>query len=293
MNSRSTPHWAACWTLILGFVCLALSTPASAQGEKPEQVVEERDLGDGFSAVSVNGGPPAIVDNQTGLIFKQFYGRPAVVDQEAGAILYLDKQGEPALKFYGDKGGAKGAPKQLDPKRLERMKAYMQRVKAHTKTKGLVGAKGKPKPGKKSKLKKAANRLEERLALYLQLLGVAGGESEVIVKPRLEAVLRQQDQIRRSTLDVIRVKTPKGPGGLRATTHKTQDLPSAIQDFLRAFRAHVSGKASDQSLLCQGLASYRAARGKQDAALKSQRAKLREVLTPTQEALLVALSVLD
>ena len=66
---------------------LLASLPAAALAqEKPEAAVVEEDLGDGFRSVSVNGGPPAIIDDETGLILKEIKGMPAIVDEEAGEI---------------------------------------------------------------------------------------------------------------------------------------------------------------------------------------------------------------
>ncbi len=264
------------WFFALGLV-VALPVAATAQDEKPPQTVEERDLGDGFRAVSVNGGPPAIIDDVTGLILKDIGGRTAVVDPSAGAILFIGDDGEPLVKFYGSKKGGAAEGKKLAPKTLARMKAYMDRVKEYSKDLER-GRDARKKTGKTKPSKPKPSLLEQAL----KLLGVKGEEATAL-RPMLAAILRKQDEMRRSTLDLARTKPAR-----------TSDLPAAVQTFLSAFRkSQTKGTGADTASLSKGLPAYRAARKQQHAELKTLREKLRELLSLAQEAKLAAVGVLD
>lgn len=273
------------WSLALLFVC-AWPLVAVAQ-EKPKAEVEERDLGDGFRAVSVNGGPPAIIDDTTGLIFKEIKGRPAIVDREAGAILFLNDNGEPLVKHYGDKRGGAPDGQKIDPKKLARMKAYMTRVKEFSKDMEK-GREARKKRGAKRNPTKPKESLLDRT---LKLLNVEGEVAEAI-RPILASILTKQDEIRRSSVDLAHA--PLGKANLDKQAPRTTDLPAPIQTFLRAFHASLKDPADTaQNPLAKALPGYRAARKKQDAQLAALRETLREVLTVLQEAKLTAVGVLD
>ena len=273
----------------LVFCLLVLGMAGAASGQdKPDVLVESEDLGDGFRAVSVKGGPPAIIDDQTGLIFKTIKGRPAIVDPEAGAILFMNAEGQGVVKYYGAQGakGAEGAEggQKLDAKKLERMKAFMKRVKEHT----TPSKDGEKRAGEQVGGKSPARTLELRLAFCLQLIAVSGEET-LVIEPLLRAILVKQDQIRRSTLE---------PG---SKPPRSDDLPPVIQGFLAALRETVPGpldpkgrKTPDSDgRVEKGLAAYRAARLKQGKELSALRGKLREALTVLQEAKLTGVGVLD
>jgi hypothetical protein len=296
------------------FLLLPVPFVALAQ-EKPAPEVVEEDLGDGFRAVSVNGGPPAIVDDETGLIFKQIYGRPAIVDEAAGAVLILSDEGEPVVKPLG-KGRRDDAPA-LDKKTLARMKAYMQRVQDHGEAMnrlrqgGAAKGKGKSK-GKGKKAKPAydpAAAWAARVDAYLRPLQLRDEEALVVLRPLVGAILLQQDLIARSTVDAQKGKGGMGgkggkgskggkagqPGknsGSGAAPWRPLPLPAEVLDYQRLFRAARRADADRQPLVA-ALGSYRAARRAQDAELKARRDELREVLTEDQEALLVAVGLLD
>ena len=210
MNPRSL--------VLIYLLGVGLAPTALAQEDKPGPVVIEEDLGDGFRSVSVNGGPPAIIDDNTGLILKEIKGRPAVVDQEAGAFMFLSDDGEPVVKYYRNKDGG-GDAKKHDPKMLDRMRAYMKRVQKH----GAAMQRGKEARKKGKGEKKPVDSIEALLPRYMKLLALGAEEAEVI-KPLLEGILRKQDEIRRSTVNLARKA-------------KTSDLPAAIRSFLSAFRA--------------------------------------------------------
>jgi hypothetical protein len=271
--------------LICSLLALGANGVATAQDKGRKSVVSE-DLGGGFRAVSVNGGPPAIVDDETGLILKSIKGRPAVVDKEAGAFMFLSDEGKTVVKYYGKKKGRRGSSN-VDPKKLERMKAFMKRVRKHSEALGRIhaGGKGGKKGLKKPNKKSPAETLEDRLAFCLKLLAVSPEEAAVI-KPLLGAILVKQDQIRRSTLN---------PSARRP---KTDDLPAAIQTFLTTLReglVSLKGQKTPENdaRLEKGLPAYRAARAQQGKELEVLREKLREALTVLQEAKLAAVGVLD
>jgi hypothetical protein len=273
---------------------VALPLTATAQeAEKPEPVVVEEDLGDGFRWVSVNGGPGAIIDDETGLIMKQIYGRVGIVDQESGAILTLGDDGEPQVKFYG--GGKKdhGAQGELPPEKLERMRAFMERVRAHPsyRDRGEIprgGEDGKPRRTRQL----PGIDWDARVARLLGLLEVADEEAEAL-RPLVLAVLRQQDAIRRSTLVPHQLQPESADATKRAPDRSDRgrgELPAAIRTFLDTLRRN---GPLDEAQVEQDLAAYRTARAEQDAELKRLRDELRGVLTPLQEAKLVAVGVLD
>ena len=272
---------AVCRTALIGVATLSLSLTAAAQdGEKPG-VVEE-DLGDGFRAVSVKGGPPAIIDDNTGMILKQAYGRPIIYDQQTGAVLYLDDEGEPTVKHKGAPKGESDSPE--NAKRVERMKAFMKRAQSYGKGRKDSAAKGKGKQAKKA----PAITWDVVVAAHMRLLN-AEDESKQIIEPRLRAVLLKQDEIRRSTAPV----SPFGTGSKfakRKTLPGSNALPAAIRSTLHAFAA--SQKGGQDAELGTGLAAYRAARKAQDTELATLSESLREVLTVSQEAKLVAAGVL-
>ena len=278
-NSTSRRRRTAGWILALGVLGLAAPGTVSAQeGEKPG-VVEE-DLGDGFRAVSVGGGPPAIFDDATGMILKQAFGRAVIYDSETGATLYLDDDGAPVVKYKGDPQREGGNAEHA--KRLERMKTFMKRAQTYGQERKGTPAEGGAGEGKKGKAEKnPALTWDALVAAHMQLLA-ADEETKLVLEPLVRAVLLKLDEIRRST-------APASPPGAKAAPvlPGSLALPAAISDYLRAF-ANQEGKKLEA-----GLAAYRAARGEQDAELARRREALRALLTVSQEAKLVAAGVLN
>lgn len=268
---------ALMWALVLGTASLS---PAECAAQ--DKVVE--DLGDGFQAVSVNGGPGAIIDTQTGLILKLIKGRPAIVDPKAGAFMFEGDDGEPVVKHYGWKKGGGDGDERPKPN-LSRMKAFMKRVKAHAQAQERIRKGGKA-------TKKPIPKRKTRIELLLELLGAKGEEVKVF-RPLLRKILEAQDEIRASTIDVVRLAKGKPAQGKRAKGKTKRALPAAVVALHETFRALRAGKTVDEATLSKQLLAFRAARKQQDAHLAALRAKLRELLTVVQEAKLTAVGVLD
>lgn len=274
MHASSISPLLRGWGLVLILLLAIALPPSPAHGQEKDfpQPIAEEDLGGGLRAVWYSEGkPPVIYDDVSGLMLKGSAERPIVVDMKSGSYLSLDDEGRPQIKVSG-KG--KGGPK-ADPKAFERMRSFMKRARDLQKAR-----KGKKGPAKGKKADPSLSELE----LLLQLLGVSG-EEKAVLEPRLTAVLGKQDQIRRSVLRVVSVK-----GKASAKAAKSADLPTGVQRFLSAFRAQLRGEGGVTS---EALVAYRAARKAQGAELTKLRSALREVLTATQEATLVAVGVLD
>ena len=169
------------------------------------------------------------------------------------------------------------------------MKTFLGHAQAYGKAgKGPRAGEGKrTEQGKgkdKGKPKAPALTWDAVVAAHLQLLG-ADDETALALDPLLRAVLLKRDEIRRSVAPDVH------PGAkAQRVLPGSNALPAAIDDYLRAFDA---GRKAEGAQLEQGLAAYRAARKAQDAELAGLREQLREVLTVTQEAKLVAVGVLD
>jgi hypothetical protein len=273
---NNTPIACAVALVLLTFV--GTVSPALAQGKVAPEPIAEEDLGDGLRAVWYSEDkPPVIYDDASGMMIKGTLDRPVIVDQKGGFYLYLDGEGNPQVKSYGKgKGGA-----EPDPKALKRMRGFMKRARALHES-GRLGRAGK---GKKGAGKDKGAKKVSQLELLLQLLELKG-EEKVALRPLLAAILSKQDEIRRSALGLSSSK-----GGLQAKPAKTRDLPAAIQTFLSAARARIAGKGAAPTP--EALEAYRAARATQDKELAAARTGLREVLTESQEATLVAVGVLD
>ncbi len=291
--TREVSQSVVWWLMVVGLICGG-GAAAFAQ-DKPG--VETQDLGDGFRAMSVNGGPWAIIDTQTGLIMKSVRGQPFIWDSRTRTYMTMDAEGNPVV---GQKGGGGG---KADPKMIARMKAFLGQVQKHQKAMDGLNSADRNKSGKKSaskpggankkarakdgwgKKQDPAQVFESLLTRYLKLLGIAGEEAEVL-RPQLAAVLRKLDRIRRSTVRMART----GPSAPRP---RTGDLPNEIRTYLQTFRAVLkTGDRDREAQLEQSLPAYRAARAKQDAELATLRKNLRELLTVAQIAKLAAVGVL-
>jgi hypothetical protein len=121
----------------------------------------------------------------------------------------------------------------------------------------------------------------------------ASEEDWQALQPKVQAVMEAQQQARAGGMGMMmgggrggRGAGPGGPGG------GDQDQ-SEMAVAARELRSALEDEATGNDVIAQRLESYRAARSKAEANLKTAREELKELVTQRQEATLVMMGMLE